>query len=92
VRAVALNIKGPSLCIQDGPRENTSAAACGSLPHCTSSCDKNAHSQMVKRKGNAKTAHIFRLRVSRWLLSDVQASRRLTAHPHREGVMLSSLQ
>ena len=27
MRAVGLNIKGPSLCIQDGPRKNTSAAA-----------------------------------------------------------------
>ena len=36
MRAVGLNIKGPSLCIQDGPRKNTSAAALrhGSQPHC----------------------------------------------------------
>jgi hypothetical protein len=34
-------------------------------------------------KGQREDGPHFRLRVSRWLLSDVQASRRLTAHPHR---------
>jgi ribosomal protein L19E len=48
--------------------------------HKQNNAPLNERGKLLPR-ADAKTAHIHRHRVSRWLLSDVQAYRRLTAHP-----------